>query len=392
MRRTLFAKKPCHQPRRMGFTLIELLVVIAIIALLMALLLPAIQKVREAANKMLCASNERQIVIACHNYHGDFGRLPPGNLGPIPANAPSGSLTDANGSHVGLLAIILPYIEGDNIFKVFNPLVVLDVTRNGIRWYALPNLSDSTIVYNIARSKIKVYQCPSDGMDSDTADASTSAWGTGTNVVGVNMFNNLAAPLLRIGAGTAGIANGTASQAETLGTTNYIGVNGASGLGDDVGGANPNPLFTGHGAFGLNTFVGIFTNRTNLTLGQLAVQDGTSNTIALAETVGGRLLGRRMYHLTWMGVGSAGMVLGLRQGNVDHSPFNGASMHAAGINACFGDGSVRTVKYGNTNICPQANNPASIATAIPTSPDWFTLMCLLGRRDGINRDFSSLLD
>src|SRR5438045_3501195 len=100
--------------RRPAFTLIELLVVIAIIALLMALLLPAIQKVREAANKMLCGSNLRQIAIAAHNYHNDYNRLPPGYYGPIPNEQ---GATSTNCQQIGVLAVLLPYLEGDNIFK-----------------------------------------------------------------------------------------------------------------------------------------------------------------------------------------------------------------------------------------------------------------------------------
>jgi prepilin-type N-terminal cleavage/methylation domain-containing protein len=120
--------------RRSAFTLIELLVVIAIIALLIGLLLPAVQKVREAAARTQCTNNLKQIGLGFHNYHDAVGALPPDRI------APNGYTTWA--------ALILPYIEQDNIYKKW------DITQSYGNQAAVGSPGDPA-PYNL-----KTYICP----------------------------------------------------------------------------------------------------------------------------------------------------------------------------------------------------------------------------------------
>ena len=159
--------------RRRGFTLIELLVVIAIIAILIGLLLPAVQKVREAAARSTCMNNLKQLTLGLHNYHSAYEKFPAGirrNQGAAPPSTNNYTLTVDPTRRTNWTIEVLPYIEQDNVHKKWN--------YNNFN----ANRGVTGDAATMSWHSIKTFLCPSDpgpavDTTSDGASSPPRHWG-----------------------------------------------------------------------------------------------------------------------------------------------------------------------------------------------------------------------
>jgi prepilin-type N-terminal cleavage/methylation domain-containing protein/prepilin-type processing-associated H-X9-DG protein len=344
------------QPRR-GFTLVELLLVIAIIAILVGLLLPAVQKVREAANRLSCANNLKQLGLACHNYENNHGRLPPGYLGPMPNEELYGTNVDQI-QHAGLLVYLLPYLEQENLYNQLK--IELNPRSLGQAWY-----TDATD-WQLAQTRIKLFECPSDTI---AVDGSTRG-----QVLAFHAFNYFAQILPNTDDNTNfdGVVLDP-SNPTILGRTNYAGCGGLAGHGSSRS---------------WSRYEGIFTNRSATALAHVA--DGTSRTLLLGELEGGWENGKRMYLATWMGIGMMPAWGGLPSGS---EPWvfgtHYSSKHPGVVQFCFADGSVRPLHKGSSWI-DWWNWDLANLWPDHYPQDWWVLQELAGKDDGGARDPSAL--
>lgn len=319
-----------HRPiANRGFTLVELLVVIAIIGILIAMLLPAVQQVREAARRTTCLNNLRQIGIATHNYEGTNMKFPPGQLyEAIPGETDTSA---GNPQRMGILAHLLPYMELNNLDAMIAPS--RDPRRYDAQvwwnWGISIPAGGNTDTITAGLSTVSLFKCASD----EPADPVNV-------VVRISpVCTPSSAPMLSMSVGGSTLAY----TSRPCPPTNYVAVAGYGGNGPS-------------NAYG-RYWVGTFENRSQT--GFRHVPDGSSNTLFYGEVTSLINSAGLLYTYAWMGEHL--MPTAFWESTDDTSIYRFRSNHAGTLNFTLGDGS---------------------SHAIPKSTDRWIMHNMGGREDG----------
>jgi prepilin-type N-terminal cleavage/methylation domain-containing protein/prepilin-type processing-associated H-X9-DG protein len=298
---------------RRAFTLIELLVVIAIIGIMISLLMPAVQRVREAASRLQCKNNLKQIGLALQNYHGTLRMFPPGYVSSVGPAGPA----DDRGPGWGWAAFVLPYLEQDTVSRHIQfDKDIADPANAAVRVLPLP-----------------IFLCPSDSAQP-------------TFTVNALHDSTYSAPVLDVNGNPVQVAH-----------SNYVGMFGNPEITIDPGYQLPYPDRNGR-------HQGMFFRNSKIRFAD--VMDGTSNTLFVGER------SSNLAYATWTGAVTGGqvppkipdtysygpegapvLVLGHTGDASDvpphtpNSPVNHVddfwSRHILGVNFLFVDGSVRSI-------------------------------------------------
>jgi prepilin-type N-terminal cleavage/methylation domain-containing protein len=304
-------KKTGPRSRR-AFTLIELLVVIAIIAVLIGLLLPAVQKVREAAARMSCQNNLKQIGLALHNYHDVNRFLPAGTI------CPGGACGDRAAAESTWMTWLLPFIEENNLW------FTADLNKGfGQGYKGEPNNT-------ITSTKLKKYSCPSDQDVDISSWYGTAVWARG-NYVG----NNGIGPMIETTAATTTRPNGVFMLNRTYKVTDITdGTSNTAFISEVIKVPGTLPATAPVNSGGTD-WRGVM----HYSEGPLYQHNYTPNSAVPDETRQGMCLS----------IGQAPCIGTTTSWNPKRILFTARSRHPGGVNLLVGDGSVRFVS-DNINL------------------------------------------